>query len=131
MNDIYRDILIRVEKADAAKPAPLRRPITELLINHPAVLPHDECPPVSDKVARYKLANGTSLAHEYQSAQNWWVAADRLPAAFRSKAEFYPEGRSRNSNLKCMPDLADAAAYKVKLESIEEAATLLNDLLAA
>lgn len=130
VNHIYRDILQRIEKADTAKPNPLRRPITELLINRPAVQPHDGCPPVSDKVARYKLANGTSLAHEFQTAQNWWVAPDRLPSAFHSRAEYYPEGRSRNSNLKCMADLAEAAAYKVKLESEVDATKLLNALLA-
>lgn len=131
MNDAYDDILRRIEKADQSKPSALRRPVTELLINHPAVRPHDECPAASDKVARYKLPNGASLAHEYQAAQNWWVAEAQLPSSFRKTAEFYPEGRSRNSNLACMPDLATAPAYKVTLKSIEEAEELLNELLAA
>ena len=131
MNEIYRNVLQRVEKANTKKPSPLRQQITELLINHPAVRPHDQCSPVSDKVARYKLANGAGLGHDYENVvQHWWVAADRLPSAFAPIAEAYAEDRARSSNVKCIPDIAMKAAYRVTLNSVSEAEQLLNALLA-
>ena len=134
MQDAYDRIQQRVAGAEAKKPSPLRQTLTELFINHPAVAPHDQCTPATDKMIRYKLANGISLGHQVDvTLQHVWLAADRLPAAYHSGAKFYSAtagGKGRHSNVNQMPDLRDRAVARLTISDISQAETLLNDLLA-
>jgi hypothetical protein len=134
VDDAYRVIQQRVSATSAEAPSALRQALTELFINHPAVTPHDQCTPATAKMIRYKLANGTSLGHQIETApQHLWLAADRLPAEFQSSAKLYPAaegGKGRHSNVNQMPDLRDRAVARVTISEASEAERLLNALLA-
>ena len=136
MSSAASDIQSRVGKAEAKRPSPLRLEITDLLLNHPAVTPYDGDPvsPATDKVTRYRLANGRSLAHEIQSTrQNLWFAPHPmlpldLEAACRHSAAS-EGGKGRTSNINALPDLKDQPALCFTPSTLDDAKRLLNALL--
>ena len=135
MKQAYKDIAARVATANAANPNPLRSALTDLFVNHPGVKPHDKCSPATSKMSRYTLANGKSLGHEIGvPAQHLWFAATApLPDCANGQARLYPAtegGKGRHSNVNQMPDLRDKPVARLTLTSLEEAKTLLNQLLA-
>ena len=135
MEEAYRSIQLRVSAVEAENPSALRQDLTELFINHPAVAPHNLCPPATAKMVRYKLANGMSLGHQIDTApQHLWIAADRVPAGFADTAKPYPAaegGKGRHSNVNQMPDLRDQAVARITVTELSQAERLLNALLDA
>lgn len=134
MSVAYQSIQERVSAVEADSPSPLRQALTELFINHPAVAPHDQCPPATAKMVRYKLANGASLGHQIETTpQHLWFAAARLPDTFKGVAKLYPAtegGKGRHSNVNQMPDLRDQEVARLTVTTVDQAESLLNALLA-
>lgn len=131
----YQDIQRRVADAEDKAPSPLRAELTDLFINHPAVKPHDGCPPATAKMIRYRLANGWSLGHQIGTRpQHVWLAAASLPLSLPSgiaRAD-YPAtegGKGRHSNVNQMPDLRDQAVVRLTVTSLDQAERLLNAML--
>jgi len=133
VQDAYQSIQLRIRAVEAEAPSPLRQALTELFINHPAMAPHDFCAPATAKMVRYKLANGMSLGHQFETTpQHIWIAADRVPPTFNGAAKIYPAtegGKGRHSNVNQMPDLRDQAVARVTITEIGQAERLLNALL--
>lgn len=133
VKDAYTEIQARIHAADDKTPNPLRGALADLLVNHPAVRPHDQCDPAKAKMIRYRLANGRSLGHQIETTpQHFWFASDdRLSLSPTARAYPVTEGgKGRHSNVNQMPDLRDQAVTRVTVQTVEEAETLLNALLA-
>ncbi len=88
------------------------------LDRHPALRRHQKKPEGTKKIRAYKASNGRLLAHDLSGAtmQAIWVSSDRFPIGLVRDIPFevYAAGRSRNSNLKAYPPLADGECLRFK-----------------
>lgn len=82
--------------------------------------------------ARFMASNGRAIVLEPQlkTMAPLWIAARGVPNVGSSvagvSAEFYDEGRSRNSNIAAVPGIGNAAAWKVLPSSADEARLVID-----